>query len=285
MKTKVKLLYSSLMLSLIIMLPATVRAESAVLPHERANQLLEQIQDLELMQRNIEECYQAEKGTLSVASFARQSWGEPAELDRKLINRVFGHLAGAPEYERFVKAHGALIQRPDYKRRHTDELFAEYMRLLESGRIRFLTQLKGWQESLAEKSSAQAHEGLPQSIPMKTVAFGHAEGSQITESGRVAPAIRLHTQMSPSGSTPSAVGRKNVLRIVVHGMDQSGSAGTAASTIDMVEFNILVAEERVAPPEKVSIGYPHGFITAVRSRTYPNLKFSDAVEKGVGTWD
>ena len=213
MKTKVKLLYSSLLLSLIIMLPATVRAESAVLLYERANQLFEQIQDLELMQRNIEECYQAEKGTLRVASFARQSWGEPAELDGKLINRVFGHLAGAPEYERFVKAHGALIQRPDYKRRHTDELFAEYMRLLESGRIRLLTQLKEWQESLAEKSSAQAHEGLPQSIPMKTVTFGHAEGSQRTESGPVAPAIRLHIQMPLSGSTPSAVGRKNVVNV------------------------------------------------------------------------
>ena len=218
MKTKVKLLYSSLMLSLIIMLPATVRAESAGPLHERANQLLEQIQDLELMQRNIEECYQAEKGTLRVASFARQSWGEPAELDGKLINRVFGHLGGAPEYERFVKAHGALIQRPDYKRRHTDELFAEYMRLLESGRIRLLTQLKECQASLAEKNSAQAHEGLTQSIPMKTVTFGHAEGSQRTECGQVAPAIRLHTQMSPSGSTPSTVGRRNVSRIVVRGI-------------------------------------------------------------------
>ena len=128
MTTKAKLLCSSLLLSLIIMLPATVRAESAVLLHERANQLFEQIQDLELMQRNIEECYQAEKGTLRVASFAHQSRGEHAELDGKLINRVFGHLAGTPEYERFVKAHGALIQRPDYRRLHTDELFAEYMR-------------------------------------------------------------------------------------------------------------------------------------------------------------
>ena len=165
------------------------------------------------MQRNIEECYQAEKGTLRVASFARQSWGEPAELDGKLINRVFGHLADTPEYERFVKAHGALIQRPDYKRLHTDELFAEYMRLLESGRIRFLTQLKEWQESLAEKCSAQAHEGLAQSIPVKTVTFDDAEGSQRTESGPVAPAIRLHIQMPLSGSTPSAVGQKSVVNV------------------------------------------------------------------------
>ena len=213
MKTKVKLLYSSLLLSLIIMLPATVRAESAVLLFERANQLFEQIRDLELMQRNIEECYRAEKGTLRVASFARQSWGEPAELDGKLINRVFGHLAGAPEYERFVKAHGALIQRPDYKRRHADELFAEYMRLLESGRTRILTQLKEWQESLAEKCSAQAHEGLAQSIPLKRVTFDDAEGSQRTESGPVAPAIRLHIQMTLSGSTPLAVGQKSVVNV------------------------------------------------------------------------
>ena len=210
MTTKAKLLCSTLLLSLIIMLPATVRAESAVLLYERANQLFEQIQDLELMQRNIEECYQTEKGTLRVASFARQSWGEPAELDAKLINRVLGHLAGTPEYERFVKTHGALIQRPDYRRLHTDELFAEYMRLLESGRIRFLTQLKEWQQSLAEKCSAQAHEGLAQSILMKTLTFDDAEGSQRTESGPVAPTIRLQVQMPLSGSTPSAVGRKNV---------------------------------------------------------------------------
>ncbi len=90
----------------------------------KANQLFEEIQDLELMQRNIEECYQSEKGTLRAESFGRQSWGEPAELDGKLMNRVCGRLAEAPEYERFVKAHWALIQRPDYRRRHTDELFA-----------------------------------------------------------------------------------------------------------------------------------------------------------------
>ena len=213
MTTKAKLLCSSLLLSLIIMLPATVRAESAGLLYERANQLFEQIQDLELMQRNIEECYQAEKGTLRVASFARQSWGEPAELDGKLINRVFGHLADTPEYERFVKAHGALIQRPDYKRLHTDELFAEYTRLLESGRIRFLTQLKELHESLAEKCSAQAHEGLAQSIPVKTVTFDDAEGSQIAESGPVAPTMRLHIQMPLSGSTPLAVGQKSVVNV------------------------------------------------------------------------
>ena len=159
------------------------------------------------------------------------------------------------------------------------------MRLLESGRIRLLTQLKEWQESFAEKCSVQANEGLAQSIPVKTVTFGHAEGSQRTESGRVVPAIRLRVQMPPSGSTPLAVGQKSVSGIVVHGMDQSGSAGTAAPTIEMVELNILVAQERVVPLEKVSMGYHHGVVGGVHSGTRTHLKFSDAVKKGVGAWD
>src|SRR5208283_4604156 len=210
MKTKAKLLCASLLLSLIIMLPATVRAESAVLLCERANQLFEQIQDLELMQRNLEECYQAEKRTPIVACWSGQSWRDHAELDGKMMNRVFGHLAGTPEYERFIMEYRSRMQHPDYRRLHTDELFSEYMRLLESGRIRFLTQLKEWQEGIAEKSSAQAHEGLAQSVPVKTVTFGHTEGSQRTESGRVLPAIRLQVQMPLSGSTPLFVGRKSV---------------------------------------------------------------------------
>ena len=74
MKTKAKLICSALLLSIIIMLPAAIRAESAALLYERANKLFEQIQDLELMQRNVEECYQSEKGTLKVVSSARQSW-------------------------------------------------------------------------------------------------------------------------------------------------------------------------------------------------------------------
>jgi hypothetical protein len=105
------------------------------------------------------------------------------------------------------------VQRPDYRRLHTDELFAEYMRLLESGRIRFLTQLQEWQESLAEECSAEAHEGLAQSISVKAVTFDDEEGSQRTESGPVAPTIRLHIQMPQSGSTPLAVGQKSGVNV------------------------------------------------------------------------
>jgi hypothetical protein len=277
MKTKAKLFCSSLLLSLIIMLPGTVRAESAVPLYDKTKKLFEQLQDLELMQRNIEKCYQAEKRTSMVACWSGQSCREHAELDGKLMNRVFGHLAGVPEYERFIMQYRTLIPRPDYRRLHIDELFAEYMRLLESGRIRLLTQLKECQESLAEKCSAQAHEGLAQSTPVKTVTFGHAEGSQRTESGRVVPGIRLQLQMPLSGSTRMAVGQKSVSRIVVHGMDQSGSTSTAAPTTDMVELNILVAQERVVPLEEVLMGYRRGLVKGVRSGTRTNLKFSDAV--------
>jgi hypothetical protein len=282
MKTKAKLFCSCLLLSLIIMLPGTVRAELAVPLYDKTKKLFEQLQDLELMQRNIEKCYQAEKRTPMVACRSGQSWREHAELDGKLMNRVFDHLAGVPEYERFIMQYRTLIQRPDYRRLHTDELFAEYMRLLESGRIRFLTQLKECQESLAEKWSAQAHEGLAESIPVKTVTFGHAGGSQRTESGRVAPGMRLQLQMPLSGSTRMAVGQKSVSRIVVHGMDQSGSAGTAAPTIDMVELNILVTQERIVPLEEVLMGYRRGLVKGVRSRTRTNLNFSDAVGRRQG---
>ena len=226
MKTKAKLICSALLLSIIIMLPAAVRAESAVLLYERANQLFEQIQDLELMQRNIEECYQAEKGTLRVASFARQSWGEPAELDGKLINRVFGHLAGTPEYERFVKAHEALIQRPDYRRLYADELFAEYMRLLDAGRKRLTTQLG--QESLVQNGSVQPYQGSAQASPGKPVAVGYPERSKRPEGGRVVPAIGEEVQMSLIGSALLTVDHNGSSRIVVPGIDQPDSPHTDA---------------------------------------------------------
>jgi hypothetical protein len=285
MMTKTKLLGSSLLLSLIIMLPATVRAESAVPLYDKTTKLFEQIQDLKLMQRNVEECYQAEKRTPMVACGAGQSWRDHAELDSKLMNRVFGHLAGTPEYERFIMEYRTLIQRPDYVRVHTDELFAEYMRLLKSGRTRFLTQLKEWQESSAERISAQAHEKLAQSIPVKTVTFGHAEGSQRTESGRVVPAMRFQVQMPPSGSTPLAVGQKGDLRFVAPGMDQSGSPHTVAPTIDMVELNSFVPRERIVPLEKAPMGDHHGLVNGVRSETPTNFKLLDTVEKGVGAWN
>jgi hypothetical protein len=285
MKRKAKLLCASLLLSLLIMLPATVRAESPASLYDKTKKLFEQIQDLELMQRNVEQCFQAEKGISMVACLSRQSLRDSAELDGKLMNRVFGHLAGTPEYERFIMEYLTLIQRPDYRRLHTDELFAEYMRLLESGRTRLMNQWKDMQESLAQDGSAQLHEGLAQSIPVNKVTFVHAEGSRRTERGRVVPAIWVQVQMPQSGSAHLAVGQKGVSRTVVPGMDQSGSASTAAPRIDAVEPNISVPRERIVSLEEVSIGYHYGLVKGARSGIRTNLKFSDAVGKGVRAWD
>ena len=79
--------------------------------------------------------------------------------------------------------------------------------------------------------------------------------------------------------------RNDSLRIVVHGMDRSGSASTAAPTMDVVELNILVEVERVVPQKKVSMGYRHGLVTGVRSGTHMNPQLSDTVEKTAGAWD
>jgi hypothetical protein len=275
MSTKAKLFCSSLLLSLIFMAPAPVRPGSAVPQCDYAKKLFEQIQDLELMQRTIEECYQAEKRTPMGACWSGQSWRDHTESPGKLINRVLRDLAGTPEYERFITEYRTLIQCPDYRRLHTDQLFAEYMRLLESGRTRLMTQLKEWQESSAEQCSAQAHEGLALSIPVNTATFGHAEGSQRAQSVRVVPAIRLQLQMPLGGSAPLAVGEESV----------SGIVSAAAPTIDLVELNTLVAQERVVPLEKVSMGYHHGLVKGFRSETRTNLTLSDSVKKGVGAWD
>ena len=184
MQTKTRLLCSSLLLSLIIVLPAAAPSERAsVSRHDEADHLIEQLRDLQLVKRNLEECYHAEnRATIECVSIlSRRS---PQRLNGSLINKVFGYLAGTPEYERFVTARRALMQRPDYKRLHTDELFAEYMRLFESGWTRFWTRLEECQGSLSEKCPAQAHEGLAHRIPAKTVEFGHAQGSERSESGR-----------------------------------------------------------------------------------------------------
>jgi hypothetical protein len=217
--------------------PAPVWPESAGPQCDNAKKLFEQIQDLELMQLTIEESYQAEKRTPMGACWSGQSWRNHTESPGTLMNRVFGHLAGTPEYERFITEYRILIQRPDYRRLHTDELFAEYLRLLESGRTKLMTQWKDLQEGLTEDGSDKLHEGLAQSVPMNTVTFGHAEGSQRAQSVRVAPAVRLQVQMPLGGPTPLAGNRKSVSGIVVPGMDQSGSARAAAPTIDARYLN------------------------------------------------
>jgi hypothetical protein len=163
-------------------------------------------------------------------------------------------------------ANRKLVQRPDYRRRYTDELFAQYMSLLESGRTRFLTQLQEWQENVPERYPVQiqSHDGLTQPISVKKFTLGHTKGTKRNERVRVVSAVRL-LQMPLSGSTPLAFCWKGVSRNVVHAIDHSGSAGTAGSAIDSVELTVPVTQERVVPLEEFSLGYHHGLVKGGRS--------------------
>ncbi len=212
MKNRERLVCYAVVLSIIIVLPAAVPSErTSVVRHGKADHLFDQLRDLELMQRNIEECYRAEKRTPVVACWSGQSWTGHAELDGALIIRVFGHLAGTPEYERFAVAYRTLIQHPEYWRLHTDELFAEYMRLLESGRIRFLTELKQWQGSLAEDGWAQPHGRFEQAV--QTVTAGYPERAKTAQSGRVGPLRREDVQIPSIGSAFFVVPREGFSKV------------------------------------------------------------------------
>jgi hypothetical protein len=142
-KNKAILLCSYILLPMVLAFPGNVHSQELSIPLDhRTQQLFEQLQDIEFLQRDIAECYHAQNKTFMSASLARQSVGEVAELDNKLVDRVFSRLAGAPEYEKFVVAYKAVIQRPDYNKLYATELYDEYMRLLDSERTRLTAELK-----------------------------------------------------------------------------------------------------------------------------------------------
>ena len=156
MKKKTTLFGSLLLVAAITMTPGAVRSQDLSMPFDdRAFQIIEQIQDLELMGRDIQRSYEVEKRTAMSASLSRQSFTDSTRFNSELINRVFGYLVGTPEYERFVKMYQALIRSPDYKQLYSANLFAEYMRLTESASTRLTTELKERLRSLAIESSAE----------------------------------------------------------------------------------------------------------------------------------
>ena len=156
MKTINNTLGCLLLVVTIAMTPGTVRSHDLSIPFDdRAFQLIEHIQDLELMGRDIQRIYEAEKRTATPASLSRQSSTQSVRLNGELINRVFRHLAGYPEHERFVKVYRELIRPPGHKQIYTANLVAEYMSLMESARARLTTQLKDRLKCLANESSAQ----------------------------------------------------------------------------------------------------------------------------------
>lgn len=156
MKKKIKLLGSLLLIAIITITPGAVRSQDLSIPFDdRAFQIIDQIQGLESMGRDIERCYEVEKRTAMSASLSRQSLTDSTQFNSELINRVFRYLVGTPEHERFVKVYRELIRSPGYKQLYSANLFAEYMRLIESASTRLTTELKERLRSLATKSSAE----------------------------------------------------------------------------------------------------------------------------------
>jgi hypothetical protein len=143
MKNKVVILCCYILLSIIIAFPCTARSQELSIPLDRnTQQLFEQLQDIDLLQRNIGKVYQAENKTILNASLTLRSAGEPMELDRTLVDRVFSRLSDTQEYQSFMKAYQTVIQRPDYSRLYVTEMFGEYMRLLDAAKARLTAELK-----------------------------------------------------------------------------------------------------------------------------------------------
>ncbi len=135
--------YLYVLLSIFVAGPATLQAQELSFPLNRETRnIYHQLMDIELLQQNISQCYQADKGGFTIESFAHHSLGTPAELNDELLNRVFARLSGTPEYERFFDVYRSVVQRSDYSRPNASELFTEYMRLLESARTRLTMRLR-----------------------------------------------------------------------------------------------------------------------------------------------
>ena len=168
MKNNVKPFWLLTLLCMII-LPSTLSlsAETNSTVDKEIYQLITQIRDIESLKCNIQNCYHTEKQILEVARPSGLSTNFSAKLDRELVNRVFGYLSSTPELESFVKTYTALIERSNYREFFTSELFAEYMKLLQSGQARLISQLQRYFKSASLVDSSEQHipKVLPETLP------------------------------------------------------------------------------------------------------------------------
>jgi hypothetical protein len=196
MKTIAVLLCSFLVLSMGVVLPDPCGAESVAAQREETERLFEQIRDLDMMQRNIEACYQAER-KYNETGVASRAGRIDAELDARLMHRVFGRLAGHPEFDRFVAAHHSLMQLPEFRQRHADELFTEYVRLLEAARIRLLSRIKAPEESPAGDIALASGKGLKRFKTVDKVLAGQDDDTGLAGRGKVVPAVLVSVEEAP----------------------------------------------------------------------------------------
>lgn len=202
MLPNVMLLCSSLVFLSLIAMPAPARGELAVPPHWNGGEIFEQIQDLELMRRNIEECYRAQQPRGGTGSAAHLATDRPV-LDAMLLHRVFARLAGSPEYERFVDAYQLLIRHPDFRRRYAGELFGEYMRLLDAGRVRLLKQVNEHEEGLSDEIDTHACRGSRLPVRMMGAIVGRPP---VFEQAHLVPAVMVRVQAWPKRCVPATAG-------------------------------------------------------------------------------
>ncbi|MGC8605391.1 MAG: hypothetical protein ACP5VS_17115, partial [Desulfomonilaceae bacterium] len=115
--------------------------------------IITQIQDIESMKINIQDCYRSDKKVLEVSRLSGQSPNYSARLDCELMNRVFGYLADTPEYRHFFKAYNSLIEKSNYRELCSRELFAEYMKFLMLGRQRLMNRLLRYLRTVPHSNS------------------------------------------------------------------------------------------------------------------------------------
>ncbi|MGO8821984.1 MAG: hypothetical protein ACLQT6_05960 [Desulfomonilaceae bacterium] len=148
MKSNYKTRWPFVLLWIIILIPTTARSAEIIATIDgEFYRLITQIKDIESLKRTIQDCYRTEKRILEVSRPSGQSSNYSTRLDGELVNRVFGHLAHTPEHERFIKAYSSLVKRSNYRESCTAELFGEYMKLLQSGRARLMSQLQRYLET------------------------------------------------------------------------------------------------------------------------------------------
>lgn len=143
MKNNINYFWTLVLLGIIILTPSLLRSEemTATVP-EQVYRLIAQISDIEALKCNIQESYRTERQILEVAFPSAQSRNYSTRLDCELVDRVFGYLANTPEHERFIKAYQSIVRKSNYREFCTGDLFAEYMKLLQSGQARLIGELE-----------------------------------------------------------------------------------------------------------------------------------------------
>lgn len=168
MKSNYKTRWPFVLLWIILLIPTTARSAEIIATLDREfYRLITQIRDIESLKRNIQDCYRTEKRILEVSRPSGQSPNYSTSLDGELVNQVFGYLAHTPEHDRFVKAYSSLVKRSNYREFCTEELFAEYMKLLQSGQVRLMSQLQLYLETAPHVGSDKPYNQkvLPKPFP------------------------------------------------------------------------------------------------------------------------